>query len=141
MSSKVSHGDKILIRNAMKQAVEKTIVLVTDNDRDILGKVFNHFKQSLQGSRLEGWELARTGFRRLKSFSVHSSTDLDSYVGNMLASAFLEIKNRNFDDSAAALRNSLNSMRAILGVAKKVNQRSESVINRICDIERELSNV
>jgi hypothetical protein len=132
MSSKVSYGDKILIRNAMKQAVEKTIVLATDSDRDILGKVFNHFKQSLQGSRLEGWELARSGFKRLKNFSVHSSTDLDSYVGNMLAAAFLEVKNKNYDDY-------LNSMKAILVVAKKVNNKSDAVVNRICDIERELN--
>jgi hypothetical protein len=125
----------------MKQAVNKITVLDTDNDRDILGKLFNHFKQSLQGSRLEGWELVRSGFKRLKNFSMHSSTDLDSYVGNMLSSAFLEVKNRNFDDSAASLRNSLNSMRAILGVAKIVNEKSDAVVNRIYNIEREISNV
>lgn len=141
MSFKVSHQDKILIRNAMKQAIEKTVVISTDNDRDILGKLFNHFKQSLQGERIEGWELARSGFKRLKNFSVYSSTDINSYVGNMLAAAFLEVKNKNFDDSAATLRNSLNSMKAILSVAKKVNEKSDAVVNRICNIERELLNV
>ena len=141
MNSEVSHRDKILIRNALKNAVSKIQVLNTDNDRDILGKLFNHFKQSLQGSRLEGWELARSGFKRLKNFNVRYSSSLDSYVGKMLATAFLEVKDRNFDDSTASLKNSLNSMRAILTVAKKVNSKSDAVVNRICEIEREISNV
>lgn len=134
---------RFLARRAMKEAVRKTTVLSSDTERAILGKLFNHFKQSLRWYGKDGWQVidgAVVAPKRMKDFRSSYKEDV-KYIGDLLSNALLEVQSKHFDTENVNMLNALNSMKVILNEAKKVNDRSETVLNKLSDIERNISNV
>ena len=131
--------DKTILKRAMRQAVKLTKVGSEDTDKDVLGKIFNHFHQSLYGYTAESWELSRKIPRRMKSFHSYSD-DIAKYVSKLLSTALTEVNRINKNNEFTVLKNSLYSMRAMVNEAARVNEKSERVLRSLSEIERNIDN-
>ena len=130
---------KLILKRAMTDAVVKTKIAPSDTDKDVLGKIFNHFHQSLHGTSVQGWELASKVPRKMKSFNNYSS-GVAEYISKLLATALVEVNKLNKNDEFRAIKESLYSMKVMALEAERVNKTSETVINRLSEIERDMNN-
>ena len=129
---------RFILKRAMREAVKVIKVTQEDTDKDIVGKLFNHFQQYLNSYSSESWEVSRKVSRRMKKISSYS--DLDTYVGKLLSAGLLEVNRLKRDNDMVILRSSLYSMRAMINEAERVNTKSEQVLNRLSEIERNIYN-
>ena len=129
MGSRLSADDKVLLRKAIKEAARLTKIEPNDTDRDILGKMFTHFRQTL------GYKaLPEHSPKRMKQL-LYSNAGAYEYVKQLLTAAMEKITRENVNYSlkgAILIANSLTSE------AESINQKSSIVIDTIDRIQRRL---
>lgn len=128
---------KSTLKRAIRDAVKNTKIAPDDSDRDLIGKVFNHFHQSLHGTSLQGYELSKQIPRRIKSFDNYSG-EIAIYISKLLGQALLEVKKTKQNGDIKSLQESLFSMRVMANEAERVSKTSEAVLDRLEEIERNI---
>jgi len=136
--------EEFVVDKYMRSACELIKILPTDTEKDIMGKIFTRFKQEAR-IVLAGYELGAS-FGRLKNiigkatWAMSGEGYTELYVAKALRKytkkAFKEHNSRGYK----SLNNSLLMMKILNKEATDVINKSEAVIKRLAEIEKEMNN-